>query len=197
MFIGISYVRNEFEFKLGDKICKKTRKKKIYHLSCDNCSSEFERTSNNFSPKRANNNFKHFCNECGDSQSFAGKIGQIGNDNRRKSLLGTKIVDSSGYLSLYVGPEYKYSNTYGGRIREHIYLIQEKIGRQILKEEVVHHIDGNKLNNDISNLDLCSITEHNNCHAKSEKIVFELYKMGIVSYDREKKLYILEYFIKK
>jgi hypothetical protein len=191
MFIEISYIENEYEVKGSHKTYKKTRRKKVFHLSCDNCGVKFERTTDNFSKKRANNNFKHFCNSCGNSQSFAGKIGQIGLDNRRKNLLGTKIIDSCGYLSIYVGSEYKYSNTYGGRIREHIYLMQEKIGRQLEKDEVVHHIDGDKLNNDISNLDLCTITQHNNCHAKSEKIVFELFKLGMVSYDNENKLYKL------
>jgi len=133
MFIKISYVENVYEVRGKSKIYKKTRKKKVYHLSCDNCNSKFERTSDKFSPKRANNKFKHFCNDCGDSQSFAGKIGQIGLESRRKYLLGTRIVDSSGYSSIYVGSEYKYTNTHGGRIREHIYLIQDKIGRQLEK----------------------------------------------------------------
>ena len=38
-------------------------------------------------------------------------------------------------------------------------------GRKLQSNEVVHHIDGNKLNNDISNLKVLSISEHNRIHA--------------------------------
>jgi hypothetical protein len=48
-----------------------------------------------------------------------------------------------------------------------------------------------KLNNNIENLDICSVSEHNNCHAKAEKIVFQLYKEGKVGYDKTKKIYYL------
>jgi hypothetical protein len=35
---------------------------------------------------------------------------------------------------------------------EHRYLMEKKIGRELKAEEVVHHVDGNKKNNDLSNL---------------------------------------------
>jgi len=118
------------------------------------------------------------------------------NPNKNDHLIGTKIIDSHGYVQIYVGNNYKYKSkdvpsVYGGRIREHIHVMQEHIGRPLLKGEVIHHIDGDKSNNNISNLDLCTIQEHNNCHAKAEKIVFELYKNNIVGYDKNAKLYYL------
>lgn len=193
MFIEITYIESVFKAKSkSGKVFDKKRKRKIYHLVCDNCGSNFERTSDDFSPQRADNKYKHFCSKCGSTYGFAGKIGSISIKNRQESLMGSKSIDSSGYISLYVGPNYKYKNTYGGRIREHIYIVQEKMGRQLEKNEVIHHIDGDKKNNNIDNLDLCTVSEHNNCHAKIEKIVFELYKKGIVGYDRiEKKYYLI------
>lgn len=193
MFIKTTFEEKIFETKskLG-KLFKRRRKRKIYHLSCDNCNKKYQKTSDNFSYKRASNNYKHFCNECGNAQGFAGKVGSISCKNKQIKLLGNKIIDSCGYILLYVGPDYKYSNTYGGRIREHIYIIQEKLGRQLDKNEVIHHIDGDKTNNNLNNLDLCTIQEHNNCHAKSEKIVFELYSKGLVGYDNINKLYYLK-----
>jgi len=193
MFIEISYKESVFKsVSKSGRVFDKKRKKKIYHLICDNCESKFERTSDEFSSKRANNKYKHFCTNCGNTSGFAGKIGSISVKNRQDLLMGSKTIDSSGYICLYVGPDYKYKNTYGGRIREHIYLMQEKLGRQLEKNEVIHHIDGDKKNNDIDNLDLCTVSEHNNCHAKIEKIVFDLYKKGMVGYDKiEKKYYLL------
>lgn len=192
MFIELSYKESIFKtVSKSGKVFDKIRKRKVYHLVCDNCQIEFERNSSEFSSKRANNKYKHFCNKCGSASGFAGKVGSISVKNKQESLMGSKLIDSSGYVSLYVGPNYEYKNTYGGRIREHIYLIQKKIGRQLYKNEVVHHIDDDKTNNNIDNLDLCTATEHNNCHAKIEKIVFELYKQGIVGYDKLEKRYYL------
>jgi len=193
MFLESFYKYREFEYttKLG-KLAKKTRKSICYILICDNCNSSFERMKGEMSPKRANNKYKHFCTKCGNAQGFAGQIGSISIRNKQNSLMGTKIVDSAGYISIYVGPDYIYTNTYGGRIREHIYIVQEMIGRQLECGEVIHHIDGDKKNNDISNLDLCTVKEHNNLHSKgSNDIIFELYKRNIIGYDRSKKKYYI------
>lgn len=41
-----------------------------------------------------------------------------------------------------------------GRVKEHILKMTQILGRPLKKGEVVHHIDGNPLNNDINNLQL-------------------------------------------
>ena len=72
-------------------------------------------------------------------------------------------------------------------------VIEKQIGKRIPKGMVVHHIDGDKRNNNLDNLLLCTVEEHNNCHAKIEQLVFELYKDGMVDFDKDSK----RYFIKK
>lgn len=48
---------------------------------------------------------------------------------------------------------------------EHILIMEKKLGRILdTKKEVVHHIDGNKLNNDLDNLELKTRSEHSKCH---------------------------------
>jgi hypothetical protein len=42
----------------------------------------------------------------------------------------------------------------GTTIDEHILIIQTHLGRKLERTEVVHHIDGNTRNNDISNLEV-------------------------------------------
>jgi hypothetical protein len=50
------------------------------------------------------------------------------------------------------------------RIREHRYVMEQHLGRKLRKGEDVHHIDGNKLNNNISNLQVLSKSDHTKLH---------------------------------
>ena len=46
----------------------------------------------------------------------------------------------------------------------HVVMMEQRIGRCLDRDEVVHHIDHNKQNNDISNLILMSRAEHMKLH---------------------------------
>lgn len=75
------------------------------------------------------------------------------------------IRDKQGYL-LRRRPEHPRANS-RGYVREHILVMEQKIGRPILPTEDVHHKDENKANNDPDNLDLFAsrgehIRHHNN-----------------------------------
>ena len=78
-----------------------------------------------------------------------------------------KKVKSNGYMALFI-PGHPHS--FGrGYVYEHRYLMECKIGRYLEKKEIVHHLDGNKTNNDIDNLELCnSISEHKIYHRNKE-----------------------------
>ena len=52
--------------------------------------------------------------------------------------------------------------------KEHIYIMEKIIGRKLKKGECVHHIDGNRANNNVSNLKLMTIGEHSALHRKLE-----------------------------
>lgn len=55
-----------------------------------------------------------------------------------------------GYILAYK-PKHPFANT-NGWVFEHRLVMEKYKGRYLLKEEVVHHIDGNKENNIIDNL---------------------------------------------
>lgn len=74
--------------------------------------------------------------------------------------------------------------------KNHRKIIENFIGRKLLSSERVHHIDGDKQNNDISNLCLLSSErEHAVLHKQLESIAFQLLKQGFISFDPETKQY--------
>ena len=73
------------------------------------------------------------------------------------------------YMKKYFG-EYRKANPdkfkykairIGNKIvKEHRYKMEQHLGRKLLRSEIVHHIDGNRLNNSIENLEIMSQGEH-------------------------------------
>ena len=51
----------------------------------------------------------------------------------------------------------------------HRHLMEQKVGRKLRFNEVVHHKDGNKLNNDIDNLEVISRSRHSRMHRLGQK----------------------------
>lgn len=63
---------------------------------------------------------------------------------------GGKLLTEFGYCYIY-SPEHQNNNS-KGYVAEHRLVMEKKINRYLTKKEVVHHIDKNKLNNNIKNL---------------------------------------------
>ena len=53
-----------------------------------------------------------------------------------------------------------------GYVMEHRLVMESHIGRYLNREEVVHHIDENPRNNDISNLQVMTKKDHDSLHMK-------------------------------
>ena len=56
---------------------------------------------------------------------------------------------------------YKSKTVDGKIVRLHRYIMEKHIGRKLTNDEIVHHIDGDILNNSISNLEVMTISAHN------------------------------------
>lgn len=55
--------------------------------------------------------------------------------------------------------------------REHRIVMEKYLGRALLTDEHLHHIDGNKSNNSLINLLLISSSEHGKMHYKERKLI--------------------------
>ena len=65
-------------------------------------------------------------------------------------------------------PEYKYRQIDGKRIPEHRAVVEELLGISLRKDQVVHHINGDKTDNRPENLQVMDWKEHSRLHASSQ-----------------------------
>ena len=82
---------------------------------------------------------------------------------------------------------YHYSNS-----KNHRQIMQQHLGRKLERNEAVHHIDGNKLNNNLSNLVVLDWSTHMKSHGSLEKCAFELFKQDLIEYDSITNMYNLK-----
>jgi len=59
---------------------------------------------------------------------------------------------------------YKLISVKGRKIFEHRYVMECSLGRRLSEEELVHHLNGNKLDNRLENLQIVSRSEHKRKH---------------------------------
>lgn len=77
------------------------------------------------------------------------------------------IVKKGDYLYAKV-PDHP-NRTKNNYVLLHRVIMENHINRLLLPNEVVHHRDKNRYNNDISNLELLTKEEHNHLHSEEKK----------------------------
>lgn len=93
---------------------------------------------------------------------------------KNDSFLGYRKISNYGYVLIYK-PEHKRAN-HAGYVFEHLLVMENHIGRQLKyygfknkHNEVCHHIDRNKKNNSIENLNLMTDVEHFSLHLAEDR----------------------------
>lgn len=81
--------------------------------------------------------------------SVAARKGKIGGNNK-----GGRIIDKFGYVQIWM-PKHPNAKL-AGYIHEHRLKMSNKLGRPLMSHESVHHKNGNRQDNRLSNLELWS-----------------------------------------
>lgn len=83
-------------------------------------------------------------------------------ESKKTHRMGAKKVRPDGYVSIYY-PDYP-SSTKEGRVLEHVYVMEQMLGRKLAPNECVHHINHIRTDNRIENLALMTKSEHSRLH---------------------------------
>lgn len=87
--------------------------------------------------------------------------------NRRLKEGIHEVIGKDGYVYLRGEGVFNHPNKRTDGLPKHRYVMSQHIGRPLLPSEVVHHKDGNKLNNNIENLEILSTSQHGKTHDHS------------------------------
>lgn len=123
------------------------------NLICDGCGKKFTRKMTPLQLKEHEYKVNVYCENSCRIKYACGE--------RNSNWKGGRKTDSHGYIWLYV-PEHPHSRD--RYVREHRLVMEKYLGRYLKENEVVHHKDGDKKNNNISNLELIICDIHKQLH---------------------------------
>ena len=87
---------------------------------------------------------------------------------------GGRRISAAGYIFI-MKPDHPFASK-TGYVQEHRLVMEERLGRYLNPDEIVHHKDGNKTNNAIDNLELLYNGQHISNHFKASHENVELHK---------------------
>ena len=113
---------------------------------------------------RRPNSYLHLCHHCAVSQR----------GDKSPAWKGGKVKDGEGYILIYVYPDDFFAPMRNnmGYVREHRLVIAKSLGRCLHVWEMVHHKNGARNDNRISNLQLLGNDRHNQITLLERRITY-------------------------
>lgn len=122
-------------------VCSSANRRTGTVISCPVCGAEMY-----VQPNQVSRGEGKFCSpEC-----------KVVGDTGRERVTGTRYVRLDGYIVVKVGLR-KYE-------LEHRFVMAKHLGRKLGTDEHVHHVDGDRANNALTNLAVMSNAEHQRLH---------------------------------
>lgn len=172
----------------------KERKGDIALRVCDECGHEQWVNYWNLAKKD-----KHICRYCSCVSTAKNRTNIPWNRGTKQNprKVGTFYINSGGYVSTWIGA-HTLPKRAGGYYLEHRLQAELKLGRTIKEKEIVHHIDGDKVNNVPDNLFVCENDKHHqNTHSQLERVSMELVKCGVIKFNHEAGEYFLDPYVRE
>lgn len=142
---------------------------------CFPCSMKVYNTGDNNSAKRPEVKKKMSLAMKGKSKSFK--------DGKNYRILDRKI-SSSGHILKWLDEEHKH-------VAEHRLVLANSKGVHHSELQEVHHIDGVKTNNILTNLIELTTSEHGKLHSQLEQLAFNLINKNLIIFNAQDKMYHL------
>jgi hypothetical protein len=154
-------------------------------LRCDSCGKENTTSYLNYTRAQERNKSKGktYCRKCAINRSEAFKNRPVRTGEMASRWGGgQKTLKDGSVMVRREGNKYPYVHRY-------VDVMEKLLGRRLLPTEHVHHINGDRSNDDPSNLVVMDASAHQLAHRDLERIGYELVRCKLVVFDREEENY--------
>lgn len=165
-------------------------------LVCDGCGVETETSYSNYYASQVRQNFsgQTFCRSCNNKRVGVSRRGRRGwNWGKKKPVelaQRSSYVTNDGYRMIFAPSGEFSARNWSDYKKEHVVVMEQFLGRPLEKKEVIHHIDGDKLNNELVNLLLTDHAGHKKAHWSLQSLSYRLVQLGLVEFDSDRFEYV-------
>lgn len=174
---------------------------KILLARCDRCMRNLEIQAGNYhrSQIKRNHNGLTYCRPCSALLNAHERRGKF-NSPRKGKFIAPEArqrnpwISTDGYRMIFDPICYQEDTdsgklAYRGYRKEHILVMERYLNRKLQEDEEIHHIDHNKLNNQLENLIITTSVEHKAIHSQLRELMIEGINSGKIHFDAKSKKY--------